>query len=172
MTIHEAIAARYSVRKYLDQPVEEDKLRRVLEAARLAPSARNLQEWRFIVVRDAETRQRLVEAACGQEFVGEAPVVIAACAVTDGTAMTCGQTRYTVDVSIALEHIALAAVAEGLGTCWVCAFHAPEAKQILGVPDEVPIVALMTLGYPADEPRPKDRLPCETIVMAERWRPG
>ena len=166
----EAIEARYSVRKYHDRPVEEDKLRRVLEAARLAPSARNLQEWRFIVVRDAATRARLAEEASGQSFVGQAPVVLAGCAVTDGGAMRCGQLRYPIDVAIAMEHIALAAVEEGLGTCWIGAFDADVVKRLLEVPDDVPVVELMTLGYPADEPRSKDRLPWEAIVMDERWR--
>jgi len=87
----------------------------VLEAARLAPSASNRQEWRFIVVQDKKIRQRLMHAAKEQAFVGQAPVVIAACAKTDGHIMTCGQPCYTIDVAIAIEHMALKAVEEGLG---------------------------------------------------------
>lgn len=172
MTVFEAIQARYSVRAYQDRPVEQEKLDRILEAARLAPSASNRQEWRFVVVRDADRRARLVEAASGQRFVGQAPVVIVACAKTDGHLMRCGQACYPIDVAIALEHIALQAVEEGLGTCWIGAFNEAAAKEICGVPatDDVRIVELMPLGYPADSPRQKTRLPRGEIVMLDEWR--
>lgn len=171
MHVFEAISQRYSVRSYADRAVEPEKLARVLEAARLAPSARNRQEWRFVVVRDPDTRRALAEAAAGQQFVGQAPVVIAACALNDGSIMRCGQACYPIDVAIALEHIALQAVEEGLGTCWIGAFDEAAAKDILGIPqgEEVRIVELMPLGYPADSPREKSRLPLEEIVMHERW---
>ena len=117
MTFSELIRQRYSVRAYQDRPVEQEKLDRVLEAARLAPSAGNRQEWRFVIVRDPGKRARLVEAAGGQAFVGQAPVVIVACAKNNGHLMRCGQACYPIDVAIALEHIALQAVEEGLGTC-------------------------------------------------------
>jgi len=172
MTVFEAIAARYSVRQYQDRPVEQEKLMRVLEAARLAPSAGNRQEWRFIIVRDHMARQQLMDAAGGQSFVGQAPIVIAACAVTDNSFMRCGQLRYPIDVAIALEHIALQAVEEGLGTCWIGHFDEPVVRVILRVPEteKIRIVQLMTLGYPADQPKPKDRLPLEQIVMFDTWR--
>lgn len=172
MNIIEAIRRRYSVRSYLDRAVEPDKLERVMEAARLAPSARNRQEWRFVLVADPQTRARLCEAASGQKFVAQCAVVIAACAVTDGHMMRCGQPCYPIDVAIALEHIALQAVAEGLGTCWIGAFDEAAAKQVLGIPEDAPVrvVQLMTLGYPADSLPPKNRLALEEIVMHERWR--
>jgi nitroreductase len=137
MNVFEAIKTRRSVRSYLDKPVEEDKLLRVLEAARLAPSANNYQEWRFVVVRDDVTRQKLMAAARGQGFVGQAPVVIACCAQTDGHVMTCGQKCYPIDVAIAIDHMTLVAVEEGLGTCWVGSFYADQVKQILGIPESV-----------------------------------
>jgi len=169
MNVFEAIQQRFSVRSYLDKPVEEEKLRRVLEAARLAPSAGNRQEWRFVVVRDAETRAALAEAANGQAFVGQAPVVIAACAVGGQHVMSCGQLSYPIDVAIALEHIALQATEEGLGTCWIGAFKEEEVKRILGIPDDVRVVELMPLGYPATGPQPKRRLSLEEIVKWEKW---
>ncbi|MBM3473076.1 MAG: nitroreductase, partial [Armatimonadetes bacterium] len=135
MTVFEAIQARYSVRAYQDRPVEQEKLDRILEAARLAPSASNRQEWRFVIVRDPDKRARLVEAASGQAFVGQAPVVIVACAKHDGRIMRCGQPCYPIDVAIALEHIALQAVEEGLGTCWIGAFDEAAAKAICGIPE-------------------------------------
>lgn len=170
MTVFEAIQQRYSVRKYEDRPVEDDKLQRIMEAARLAPSARNRQEWRYVVVRDERRRELLMRAAKGQAFVGQAPVVIAGCARDDEYVMSCGQPATQIDVAISMEHIALQAVEEGLGTCWIGAFDAEAARQVIGAPEDVSVIELMTLGYPADEPRPKSRLPIDEIVMYEEWR--
>ena len=122
MDVMEAIKKRYSVRSYQDHAVETDKLGSILEAARLAPSASNRQEWRFIVVQDKNIRQRLMQAAKDQAFVGQAPVVIACCAKTDSHVMTCGQQCYPIDVAIAIEHMALKATEEGLGTCYQLSF--------------------------------------------------
>ncbi|NLO73535.1 MAG: nitroreductase [candidate division WS1 bacterium] len=169
MTVHEAIQKRFSARSYLDKPVEQEKLERVLEAARLAPSAGNRQEWRFVVVRDAATRKLLADAANGQAFVGQAPVVIAACAAGEQHVMSCGQLCYPIDVAIALEHIALQATEEGLGTCWIGAFKEDEVRKILGIPADVRVVELMPLGYPATDGSPKRRLSSEEIVKWEKW---
>jgi len=169
MNIYDAIKTRRSIRSYQDKPVEEDKLLRILEAARLAPSASNWQEWRFVVVRDAATRLKLMKAAKGQAFVGQAPVVIACCAQTDQHVMTCGQKCYPIDVAIAIDHMTLAAVEEGLGTCWIGAFYADQVREILGIPQDVPVVELLTLGYPAVVPGPGSRLSLDEIVKYERW---
>ena len=169
MKIIDVIEKRRSVRAYTDQPVEREKLERLLESARLAPSASNRQEWRFVVVTDAEHRKQLAQAANNQQFVAQAPVVIAACAEHDGHVMRCGQLCYPIDVAIALDHITLQAVAEGLGTCWIGAFHEPPVKQILKIPDEITVVEMLTVGYPADEPRPKSRLSLKDIVHWETW---
>ena len=169
MDVMEAIKKRYSVRSYQDRAVETEKLD-ILEAARLAPSASNRQEWRFVVVQDKGIRQRLMQAAKDQAFVGQAPVVIAACAKTDSHIMTCGQQCYPIDVAIAVEHMALKATEEGLGTCWVGAFYEDKVKEILGIPQDIRVVALLVLGYPVKlRPNPKDRLRLKEIVMYERW---
>ena len=170
MEVMEAILSRKSVRAYLDKSVEKEKLNRVLEAARMAPSANNRQEWRFVVVTDEEKRRRLAEAASGQRFVAEAPVVIAACAQTDGKIMRCGQACYPIDVAIAIDHLTLAAVAEGLGTCWIGSFDPEAVRQILGIPQEIVVVELLPLGYPEDPTAvSKSRLPVETIVHYDSW---
>jgi len=170
MEVFEAIRTRYSCRNYLPKPVEEEKLLQVLEAARLAPSARNFQEWRLVVVTAPDTRQKLAEAACNQRFVGEAAVVIACCAETDGHVMRCGEKCYPIDVAIAIDHMALAARALGLGTCWIGAFDAPAVRGVLGIPTSVPVVELLTLGYPADAPPArKSRHSLEEIVKRESW---
>lgn len=172
MNVYEAIEARRSIRGYEDRPVEQEKLDRILEAARLAPSASNRQEWRFVVVRDAVTRQHLMKAASNQAFVGQAPIVIACCAETDGHLMRCGQPCYPIDVAIAIDHITLAAVEEGLGTCWIGAFSEPEAKEILGIPERIRVVELLTLGYPAALPGACNRKSLEEIVCHDKWSLG
>jgi len=168
MDLMEAIRARRSIRNFLDRPVEEELLLAVLEAGRIAPSARNMQDWRFIVVRDAATRQMLAGAARDQQFVGQAPVVIAACGTSD-LVMTCGQPAYAIDVAIALDHMTLAAAALGLGTCWIGAFYEDKVKEILGVPQEIRVVALLPLGYPAEEPSPRPRKSLDEVVAWEHW---
>ncbi len=173
MEVMEAIKKRKSIRSYQAREVEQEKLDLLLEAARLAPSANNKQEWRFIVVKDKETRQRLMAAAKGQSFVGEAPCVIACCAQTDNHKMTCGQLCYPIDVAIAIEHMALKAVEEGLGTCWIGAFYEDEVKKILNIPEEIKVVELLTLGYPAEEGGiEKNRLALDEIVMYGKWSSG
>ena len=169
MEIVEVIEKRRSVRAYTKQPVEREKIERLLEAARLAPSASNRQEWRFVVVTDPDRRARLAQAANNQQFVAQAPVVIAACAEHDGHVMRCGQLCHPIDVAIALDHITLQAVAEGLGTCWIGAFNEPPVKEVLGIPAEISVVELLTVGYPADKPRPRSRLPLKKIVHWETW---
>jgi nitroreductase len=170
MNVVEAIRKRRSVRSYLDKVIEEEKLNAVLEAGRLAPSASNRQEWRFVVVRDGEVRRKLGEAANEQSFVGEAPVVIAACAVTDGHVMSCGQLCYPIDVAIALDHISLAAVEQGLGTCWIGAFNEVKVKEILGIPEKIRVVELMPLGYPVTQAvEEKNRLSFSKIVKYDHW---
>ncbi|MBN2406922.1 MAG: nitroreductase family protein [Elusimicrobia bacterium] len=171
MDVFEAIKTRRSVRSYESKDVEEKKLRKILEAARLAPSASNRQEWRFVVVKDGETRKKLSRAAKGQKMVSEAPVVIACCAETDGHLMTCGQACYPIDVAIAIDHMTLTAVEEGLGTCWVGAFFEEEVKRILGIPEDVKVVELLAVGYPKNpaEKAKKSRLDIDHIVKMERW---
>ncbi|NYT02093.1 MAG: nitroreductase [Methanosarcinales archaeon] len=169
MEVTQAIRDRRSVRNFQSRAVEEDKLRMVLEAGRLAPSARNLQNWKFIVVRDQETRNKLAEAAKGQSFVAQAPVVIAACGTKADYVMTCGQAAYSIDVAIAVDHMTLQAVELGLGTCWIGAFYEDQVKEILGVPTEVRVVALLPLGYPAESTPPTRRKTLEEVTCEERW---
>jgi len=168
MNLMQVIRARRSIRNFLDKSVEEEKLLAVLEAGRLAPSAKNMQDWRFIVVRDSATRQRLAEAARDQQFVAQAPVVIAACGTSD-LVMTCGQPAYAIDVAIALDHMTLAAASLDLGTCWIGAFYEEKVKEILGVPQEVRVVALLPLGYPAEEPSPRPRKTLDEVIAWEHW---
>ena len=169
MEVYEAIRARHSVRSFRERAVEPAKLARVLEAAHLAPSARNEQEWRFVVVSELPKREALATQASTQAFMLEAPLIIAACAQTDGRVMRCGQPAYPIDVAIALDHLSLAAVAEGLGTCWIGSFDPVKVRRILGIPQEIQVVELMLLGYPRETGKPpaKNRLPLDKIVHRE-----
>ncbi|MEJ5259801.1 MAG: nitroreductase family protein [Anaerohalosphaeraceae bacterium] len=168
MDVMKAIENRYSCRAYLPKPVEKDKLMRILEAARLAPSARNLQDWRFVVVTDQQKRTALAQASYNQAFVAQAPVVIAACSVSSYI-MRCGQPVAPIDVSIALEHMALEAVELGLATCWIGSFMPHEVRKILQIPTDAVVVELLTLGYPADEFKSPARVPLEKIACFETW---
>lgn len=170
MALLSQIQNRYSVRSYQQRSVEKEKLLTVLEAARLAPSAKNFQEWRFVVVQDHETRQKLMGAANNQAFVGEAPVVIACCATNIEYKMRCGQLCYPIDLAIAIDHMTLQAVEEGLGTCWVGSFYEEQVKAVLGIPKDIRVVELLALGYPKDTPKSKNRLPLDKIVCHEKWR--
>jgi len=169
MEVSVALSERRSVRSYRDAAVEEEKLNKVLEAGRLSPSAANRQEWKFIVVRNEEKRKRLADAACGQSFVGEAPVVLVACATESRAVMPCGQPAYTVDVSIAFAYMVLQACELGLGTCWIGAFEEHQVKEILNIPEYVRVVAMSPLGYPAHEILPRPRKQLEEIVCFEEF---
>ena len=153
MDILEAITKRYSCRSYKPIPIEPDKLTSLLEAARLAPSASNRQDWRFVVVTNPDTRAALAEAANNQMFLASAPVIIVACSINNHV-MPCGQAAGPIDVSIALEHIALQATSLGLTTCWIGAFSSEKVKAILDISKDVSIIDLMPVGYPADKQPP------------------
>ena len=170
MELMEIIRTRRSVRDYKDTPVPEDKLLKVLEAARLAPSGGNSQLWKFIVVKDARRRQQLAKAASGQTFVAKAPVVIAAVALMPERIQQCEVPAYAVDLAIAIDHMTLAAVDEGLGTCWIGAFSQAEARDVLKVPAKYKIVALLPLGFPAQPEGPKTRKSLNEIVCSETFK--
>jgi len=169
MNVSEAIRNRYSCRNYQDKPLEQDKLRAVLEAARLAPSAKNLQDWRFVVVTDRQTKKAVAAAANDQTFLEKAGAVIVACTVSDHV-MRCGQAVGPIDVAIALEHMCLQATELGLATCWIGSFYPDKIKAIVGIPQDATIVELLALGYPADSPRHSRREPLDHIASFERWQ--
>ncbi len=153
MDFYEVVRTRRSIRSYKPDPIPEETLMRILDAARIAPSGSNRQPWKFIIVKDETLKKRLAAACHNQTFIAEAPVVIVACGYNihwnRGGYM--GDLSMLVDVSIAFTHLILAARAEGLGTCWIGAFDNEEVKKILGVPENVNVVAITPLGYPKDE---------------------
>jgi nitroreductase len=163
-----AIKGRRSIRKYSNKPVEEEKLLKVLEAARLSPSARNQQDWKFIVVRDDKTREELTEAI-GQSFVGEAPIILVNCGTEPEGVMRGGQPRYTVDLSIATAYMILEAYEQGLGTCWLGSYDEDKVKDVLGIPEEVRVVAITPLGYPDESPSPRPRKELDEIISYDKF---
>ncbi len=169
MDVMEAIRRRYSCRSYQARPIESEKLTMLLEAARLAPSAKNLQDWRFVVVTAADTKRALAQAANNQMFIAEAGAVIVACSVSRHV-MRCGQAVAPIDVAIALEHICLEATELGLGTCWIGSFYPDKVRPILGIPQEVQVIELLAIGYPADKTKDGQRLALEQIACFERWQ--
>jgi nitroreductase len=168
MTVLEAIRKRYSCRAYIDRPIEQEKLGQIFEAARLAPSAKNLQDWRFVVVRDKEKKQQVAESTNHPEVFGKAGVIIAACSNSNDV-MRCGQAVAAIDVAIAMEHICLQATELGLATCWIGSFEPEKVRKVLKIPQDVAIIELMALGYPADKAKKPQREPIENIVCYEKW---
>ena len=168
MTVYEAIETRKSIREYEKRPVDREALARVLEAGRLAPTARCSNATRFVVVDDPELLKKVQAACMGQPVMGKAPMALIVC--SDSTrVMGCDQRASTIDCSIALSFMMLAAAAEGLGTCWIGGFEQPPLKKALGIPEEYDVVALTPLGYPAEEGRPRDRKPLAEMVSENGW---
>jgi nitroreductase len=170
MSVLDLLRRRRSIRKYKSVPVEAEKLAVVLEAARLGPSAANLQPCHFIVVKKPEVRESLRAAYKADWFVN-APVIVVGCVDSKvAWRRRDGEDYWKVDVAIAMQNLVLAATELGLGTCWIAAFDEDSAKKALGVPKEVRVVALTPLGYPAEQKGSvADRKSLEAFVHSEKW---
>ncbi|MEM1689512.1 MAG: nitroreductase family protein [Candidatus Hadarchaeales archaeon] len=173
MDVFEAIHKRRSIRAFKQDPVCEEDLKKILEAAIAAPSAGNRQPWEFIVVRDAERKRELVEAALGQSFIEEAPVVIIVCANLARSSRVYGkrgEELYAIqDTAAAIQNMLLAAFALGYGTCWIGAFDEREVSRILKIPSGVRPVAIIPIGKPAEKPSKTPRLPLDEVVHRETY---
>ncbi len=168
MEIFEAIKGRRSIRAFREQNVEEETIKRLIEAGTWAPSAGNIQPWEFIIVRESETKKKLSKASLNQRFLEEAPVLIIVCANEIKSARGYGKrgsTLYCIqDTAAATQNIHLAAFSLGLGTCWVGAFDENEAREILHMPEGIRPVAIVPVGYPNEKPEPRKRKPMSEIV--------
>lgn len=205
MDVRDAIQKRRSIRRFKPDPVPEDLIQQILESARLAPSGSNTQPWRFIVIKDAETRQKLQTASYNQRHVGQAPVIIACCAdikafgefperidelIAAGALPAKTREVFvpslkkgglsadikwhlliaaTGNTDIAIEHMVLQAVESGLGTCWVRWFDDNKVKEILEIPKNIEIIALLPIGYPAEDPPQRPRFDLQKIVYYEKY---
>ena len=169
MEFSELIQKRYSVRAYKPNPVEEEKLQQVLDAARLAPTAANRQPFRIIVIH-TEGREEELKQIYGRDWFVQPPLVICVCGLpSQAWTRGDGKNFTDVDVAIAMDHLILAAADAGLGTCWVGAFDPDAAREVLGLPEDVEPIVFTPLGYPADQPKAKKRKPLAELVRQERW---
>ena len=169
MEYFDLISARYSVRAYKSDPVEEDKLLQVLNAARLAPTADNRQPFKIVVIH-TQNKEMELRKIYNREWFTQAPLILCACGVPRLSWIRRDNRRYLdVDVAIVMDHLILAATNLGLGTCWIAAFNAAAARQVLGLPDEIEPLIFTPLGYPADSPHPKERKSLEELVRYEVW---
>lgn len=165
------VEKRKSIRSYKSIDVEKEKLDYILEAFRLAPSAKNLQPWKLVVVTDKAVMQELVPVCRNQAFIAEAPVIIAVCVKEEEAYATMGGylNSSPVDVGISFEHLMLAATEQGLGSCWIGAFNEKAVGEVIGVPENVRVVALTPIGYPDDQGRERKRKSIEEIVSYNKY---
>ena len=163
------IEKRQSVKKFRGEKLDKEQVERILEAGRQAPSAKNRQPWRFIIIDDEELKGRIKTASFNQEHVGEAPVIIAACSTNIDYRMPNGHLSYPIDISIAVSFMMVQAEHEGLGTCVVTTYDEQEVKDLLTVPYSMKVVMLLLIGYPMDKPLPELRKPLSSIIAYNHW---
>ena len=170
LNVFRAVKTTRSVRSYTKKPVEKSKLNKILEAARLSPSAANNQPWSFVVVTDKEVRESLFSAYNRDWFV-EAPVIVVACAITENAWSRQDREEYwKVDVSIAMQNMMLVAHELGLGTCWIGAFDEDRVKEALMIPQNIRVLAMTPVGYPTTkEVSARKRKTLEEIVHYQHW---
>ena len=178
MEFVDVVKTRKSVRSYADKAVEEEKLTKILESARMAPSWANKQCVNYIVVKDKAKITEL--SGFLNSWLKQAPVVLAACADPQHSGNMNGMAYYLVDIGISMQQLVLAATDLGLGTCWIGAFDEAKVKKALEVPENIKVVALTPIGYPADKVGIRGKLvrtfvgadkrkPIEEIVHHEKW---
>lgn len=168
MDVLDAIRGRRSIREFKSNRINENDLKKILDAGRLAPSAGNCQPLELVVVKNERIKRELANAAFGQNFVAEAPVVIVVCANVARTSSRYGrrgtELYYIQDTAASTQNILLAAHALGYGTCWIGAFDESAAARAINAPPQVRLVAIIPIGKPAEKPAPTSRLPLSKIV--------
>jgi nitroreductase len=170
MDFFELIEQRFSVRAYKADPVEEDVLQKILDAARLAPTAANRQPFRLLVIKTGGREEEL-RRIYGRAWFTDAPLVLCLCGVSaEAWVRDSDDKSYLdVDAAIVMDHVILAAAALGLGTCWIGAFNPDAAREVLGLPEGVEPIVFTPLGYPDAEPRPKRRKESGDLVKYDTW---
>ncbi len=173
MVIPEPIEGRRSVRAFTSRDVSDEEVGALIRAATLAPSAGNRQPWGFVAVRDEGVKDRLVDAAHGQGFIGTAPVVIVVCADPGRSASRYGERGSRLyclqDTAAAIQNILLTATANGLGTCWVGAFDEGRAAETIGAPEGIRPVAIIPVGHPAERPPQRPRRSLDEVTHFDKW---
>ena len=179
MDFKSLVLARQSDRGYLDRPVEKEKLLRILECARLAPSACNAQPWHIIVVDDPALKDQIADATSEKilgmnHFTKHAPVHLVLVEEPANFTSSFGswikRKHYPlIDIGIVAEHICLAATSEGLGSCMIGWFDEPKIKKICGVPESKRVQLIITIGYSSVKTRAKIRKPADTIISHNKY---
>lgn len=180
MELIEVIKARHSVREFSQRPVEEEKIGYILDAARLAPSAANKQCWRFIVIKQKETIEKIAKTSVINRWLKTSPVIIVCCADPTESVTMNSLDYYPIDAAIAIEHLILAATDVGLGTCWIAGFQEEKVKELLEIPKRIRIIALTPVGYPVEKKgvveqitktllKAKKRKTLDELVHYEQW---
>lgn len=158
MNFLDLVKKRYSVRSYLPRAIEADKMNYIMECVRLAPSAVNFQPWHFSIVTDSEKLSKL-KSAYAREWIESVPCIIVAC--VDHREVwhrkADGKDHSDIDISIAVEHLCLAAAEQGLGTCWVCNFDVPRCREVMNLPENWEPVVLIPIGYATEDDIPEKR---------------
>ena len=169
----ECIRTRRSIRKYADTPVEFEKLGSVLEAGRCAPSAGNLQDWKFILVTELSTRKQIAEACLQQYWMESAPIHIVICSQPEKSERFYGERGrklYSIqNAAAAAQNMLLAAQDQGLGSCWVSAFADDMLRRALNIPGTVTPYVVITIGYADETPATPPKFPIENVVFIEKW---
>jgi nitroreductase len=169
MELLDEIKNRVSASKFKKNPIKKDIIERILEAGQVAPSAKNRQPWRFVVITDEKLKEKIKEFSYGQEHVGDAPVIVAACSTNIEYTMPNGQAAYPIDISFAVSFMTLQAQHEGLGSCVVTMFNENPLKEILSIPYPMRIVMLLLLGYSDDKLIIRDRKQIKQISSFNHW---
>ncbi len=169
MDFLELTKRRYSVRAYKSDPVEDDKLQNILEAARMAPTSSAQKTFQLIVIHTKGKEEEL-SRICRARWFMQAPIVICICGISSQSwVRRDGRTYSDIDVGIVMDHLVLAATDLGLGTCWVAGFHLEAARDVLHLPDDVEPIIFTPLGYPDDQLMPKNHRPMDELVHYEQW---
>ncbi len=163
MSLVKKIFERRSIRKYKPDPIPDKVLRNILEAGRLAPSASNRQPWHFIAVTDKTLKQQLSQGRWNR-FIADSAVTIVGCGDQKSAPKW-----YRIDVTIALQNMVIAAQAQGVGSCWIGDFVEEDVKKLLDIPEKYRIIALLSMGYPAEQPKPKNKKAFEEIVHHDKF---
>jgi nitroreductase len=171
MDVYEAIQERRSVRKYKPTPIQDGAVQRIFGAVRRAPSTENLQPWKFVLVRDEDAKIKVAAACPNAKWIVEAPVIVVACGLLDDAEATIGgyMNSYPVDVAFAMAYLSLAALEEGLSTCWLAVFSEERVKDALGIPEGVRVLGVTPLGLANEEPAPTGRKQLTEIVSYDKF---
>ena len=163
MEFYDVVKSRKSIRAYKDEPIDPDALRRIGEAVNLAPSACNIQPWCFRIILNREVRNS-ISSCYKNEWLKKAPAIVVALGNKDAAWKRLdGDSIINVDIGIAMEHLVLAAAAEGLGTCWICAYDVGRMNSVLGILPPWEVIAISPLGKAAENPEPRKRKPISEV---------